>query len=121
MKKIENLNDIKAVKMLRAEYQAAIDAVSAKYGLNGEIGRITYEENEIRCKLTISVPAKIINSTLSNPNLKNTNTLVGNRYQLRNSIYTVTGIKDNQTLLAENQNGRKFKIKVSQLSDLIKL
>jgi len=121
MKKIENLNDIKAVKMLRAEYQAAIDAVSAKYGLNGEIGRITYESNEMRCKLTVSLPAKIVNATLSNPNLKSTNTLVGNRYQLRNSIYTITGIKDNQTLLAENQNGRKFRIKTSMLDDLIKL
>ena len=121
MKKIENLNDVRTIKALRAEYQAAIDAVSAKYGLNGEIGRITYESNEMRCKLTVSVPAKIVNATLRNPNLKSTNTLVGNKYKLRNSIYTITGVKDSETLLAENQNGRKFKIKLCMLDSLIKL
>lgn len=53
------------VSELRKAYQDAIDAVSAKYGLSADLGRITYSRDgdEMRCKLTVNT---IVGSDSSN-------------------------------------------------------
>lgn len=113
-------NDIAA---LRKEYQAAIDAVSEKYGLTGELGRILFDETEFRCKLTVSNPTLQFSSLKKPAGVTNTNdsSYIGRSYKLRNSVYTIKSVKSHGVLLASNQNGRLFRIKVTQLADMIAL
>jgi hypothetical protein len=117
--------DNATIKNLRREYQAAIDAVSKKYGLVGEMGRITYEDNEFRCKLTVTAPATLVKATLSNPMYNATGhphpstSYIGRSYKLRNSVYTITDMKSPGVFLAKNQNGRLFRIKADQLKGMI--
>jgi hypothetical protein len=127
MNKIENLNDIKVIKALRAEYQEAINAISAKYGLKGEMGRITYNANEMRCKLTVLLPAQKGPLTPKTPRkagdglsapITSTSSYIGRSFKLRNSVYTVTHMKSPGVFLAENQNGRIFRIKAEQLKSM---
>ena len=113
-------NDISA---LRKEYQAAIDAVSQKYGLSAHMGRILFDANEFRCKLTISNPT-VHFASLKNPvTVTNTNdsSYIGRSYKLWNSVYMIKSVKSPGVLLASNQNGRLFRIKVSQLADMISI
>jgi hypothetical protein len=123
--------DARNIRSLRNEYQEALDAVSRKYGFSAHMGRITFSSDEFRCKLTVSGPATIINATLSNPTLRNNagipgsevlgSSYIGRSYKLRNSVYTITDMKSPGVLLAKNQNGRLFRIKVSQLDDMISI
>lgn len=52
---VPNLSSRPALKMLREEFQAAIDAVAAKHGLTGDLGNIRYnrEGTQFTTKMTI--------------------------------------------------------------------
>jgi hypothetical protein len=115
--------DKRNIGTLRNEYQAALDAVSKKYGLTAHMGRILFDSNEFRCKLTVSAPATLVKATLSNPMHNATGdastSYIGRSYKLRNSVYTITDMKSPGVFLAKNQNGRLFRIKADQLKSMI--
>lgn len=54
------------VRALRAEFQAAIDAVAAKYGLKGNLGNIRYDNDELRVKLTVNTTVTNVNNGAAN-------------------------------------------------------
>ena len=55
------------IKTLRAEFQAALDAVAAKHGLSAGMGRITYDHTQtnFRCKLEVVTKTKIVKEVVT--------------------------------------------------------
>jgi hypothetical protein len=114
--------DNATIKNLRREYQAAIDAVSKKYGLDGEMGKITYEDNEFRCKLTVC------NVTLKQATMKapmksslpgtNADSIIGRSYKLRNSIYTIEKMLKPGVFIGVTQRGKRYKIAANVLEHM---
>ncbi len=108
------------IKNFRREYQAAIDEISRKYGFQAELGRITYEDSEFRCKLTVSnVTLKM--SQMKKPAITPStgdNGIIGKSFKLRNSIYTITEIKSPGVYIGVTQRGKRYKIPAHALNSM---
>jgi hypothetical protein len=49
------------IRTMRSEVETALAAVGAKYGLNFDVGRITFAPDNFRCKITGAVKSAIPN------------------------------------------------------------
>jgi hypothetical protein len=55
--------DKATVKQLRAEFQAAIDAVAQKHGLAAGLGNIRFDANKFGCRLEVMTRSPLANSS----------------------------------------------------------
>lgn len=126
MAKITNLTR-KDVQNLRDEMDAALAKVLAKHGVTADLGRMTFTNEEVRCKLTVSVnstgPVGAVASTDSAEERKFkqyaykfglTGDEFGKTFKSRGTAFTIIKInprakRDGYPVIAQNARGTKYK------------
>ena len=125
MAKITNLTR-NNVKTLRADMDAALAKVLAKHGVTADLGRMTFTNSEVRCKLTVSVdsgaPSSVANTDANEERKFKQNAykfgLTGNEFgrtfKSRGTAFTIISInprakRDGYPIIAQNARGTKYK------------
>ncbi len=82
------------IKQVRIDIIAALAEIGKKYGANFSVGTIRYNSLEMRCKITgrNQSQTNLLHATIAKP--ISLSGLVGKRFKVKRSIYTVLSTND---------------------------
>jgi hypothetical protein len=124
------------LKQLRAEFQAALDAVAAKHGLVAGLGNIRFDANKFGVKLEVRTKTPATASVVSNTNtvefeaLKNQWRVPGIDVTKTYSLRVRSGIEDVKFVgfvdrrykfpfSVQTTNGKRYKVSVEQARNIL--
>lgn len=95
------------ISSVRQEIEAALAIIGQKYGAKLAIGRIGYDSQGFSCKLTsVNIGANYNATPVQVPT--NLRDLIGRRFKVRNTVYSVYAINDKPkyNIEARTQRGK---------------
>lgn len=125
------------ISVMRQEVEAALAAIGAKHGLNFNVGRITFEPNEFRCKVTAvtssSVQGQPAGQTVEFASLQRqgafaigavgvdfANSLFRHPKLGRVKIVGYTPRRHKYPYSVQTVNGKRYKVSLMQAMDLVR-
>lgn len=115
--KFTNFSDKSEVVRARHELMTRFSAEAKELGLNIDLGRITYNEDELRCKLTVTLADKKPAEVQFSPSVSQP--IVGQTFMFRRKQYTITQFAWNSPkypVIAKNANGKEYKFPLSAVN-----
>lgn len=112
--------DRNTVKVLRQDLEAAIAEVCKKHGLKRTtLGNITFDSIN-NTMTTAKLEFAPMNPDLVNISTKPASDFVGRRFKMGGRTFTILK-NDGGTLIGETQRGKRYKIRIEQLADMIEV
>lgn len=106
------------LRAIRPEIEAALATIGTKHGLEISIGRFGYSSDEFSGRLTAKTKSSV-KKVLNNSPIK-----IGDRYKVKNTIFTVTGINPNKpkfSIATKTQTGKIYSTTPGYLQSGVKL